>query len=350
MIPFAFSDEAAMLRKMRIYISFAIPICLLSFAQFYAGPDSWLSAYVSHGDGPAHVSTFGDITKFARTSGTFSYIGGFTTYLAFIGALCIGLLLLDGAKLSSNRMLALTLVLVIAAMFTTGSRGPVYNVAIVALSAATIGVMRGYISSLVLFRVFLFVPVLVYVASLVSPHAFDAFLYRAGNSDNALERLVVPLTHLWDVVGLIPFFGFGIGSTHASAGFIMGVKEYWWLNNVQAEAETARILMEVGYTGFAIVYGLFLVASVSSCKQLFRFCDRRLSMLALTLLAVLLVMMISPLVNNPTGSFFFWTAIGVANAFYIYRARSWNAFYMRQAADDRAPVENVLAQPALRIL
>jgi hypothetical protein len=128
----------------------------------------------------------------------------------------------------------------------------------------------------------------------------------------------------------------------------MGTREYWWLGPVRAEAETARVLMEVGYLGFAVVYSVFAVAAISSCRQLFRFRDRQLSMLSLTFLAVLLLMMISPLVNNPTGSFFFWTAIGIANAFYVFRARSWNAFALHEMQRRSPAAENILAQPTMR--
>ena len=347
LMPYAFRDEAGMLRLIRLYILFAIPVCILGFAQFYAGPESWLSVYVSHNEGPAHVSTFGQETVYGRTSGTFSYIGGFTTYLAFIGALCIGLLLLGGWRLFRERLLALTLVLVIAAMFTTGSRGPIYNIAIVCVSAAAVGAIRGDISGGALFRIVSIVPVLALMSTLVTPEAFDAFVYRAQTADSAVDRLLFPITHVMVVFGKIPFFGFGIGSTHASAVVIMGTKDYWWLGNLRVEAETARILMEVGYPGFLIVYALFATAAISSCRQLFQFRDRRLSMLSLTFLAVLLLMMISPLVNNPTGSIFYWTAIGVANAFYVFRARGWNAYAVQQAVVAR-PQANVLAQPFLR--
>ena len=62
-----------------------------------------------------------------RTSGTFSYISGYTSFLSFVALLAIGYNMAHGWRLKNNITPLLALTLVVGAMFTTGSRGPIYT-------------------------------------------------------------------------------------------------------------------------------------------------------------------------------------------------------------------------------
>jgi hypothetical protein len=81
-----------------------------------AGPESSLNTYVSHSeDSEAVLAYFGD-ENFVRTSGTFSYISGYTAFLSFIAFLAIGYNMTRGWRLKNNMASVLALALVIGAM------------------------------------------------------------------------------------------------------------------------------------------------------------------------------------------------------------------------------------------
>jgi hypothetical protein len=113
----------------------AIPICLLGLYQFTQPGTSWINKYVSHEAGQEAVaSLFGEQGEGefkygrARTSSTFSYIGGFTTYLILILPLAGGLLLAQRSKRLETYLAMAAVFLAVGATFTTGSRTPVFIV------------------------------------------------------------------------------------------------------------------------------------------------------------------------------------------------------------------------------
>ena len=106
----------------------AIPVAVLGFVQIAAGPDSSLNTYVSHSEDAQAVGVrFGSAYDLVRTSGTFSFISGYTVFLSFVALLAIGYNMAQGWRLKSNIVPLLALTLVVGAMFTTGSRAPVYT-------------------------------------------------------------------------------------------------------------------------------------------------------------------------------------------------------------------------------
>ena len=80
--PYLFQTKEQFLYWIRAYILMAIPVAVLGFAQIAAGPASFLNTYVSHAEEePAVLSTFGEHFDLVRTSGTFSYISGYSCVL-----------------------------------------------------------------------------------------------------------------------------------------------------------------------------------------------------------------------------------------------------------------------------
>ena len=122
-LPYAIKSREHLFVLIRRYIIMAIPVAVLGFIQIMAGPASSLNVYVSHSeDTPAMLAYFGR-KDFVRTSGTFSYISGYTAFLNFIALLAIGYNMAHGWRLKNNIIPLLALTLVVGAMFTTGSRG-----------------------------------------------------------------------------------------------------------------------------------------------------------------------------------------------------------------------------------
>src|SRR5262249_37802901 len=85
--PFAIKSREHLFVLIRRYLIMAIPVAVLGFIQIMAGPASSLNVYVSSSEDPTtHLARFGR-EDFIRTSGTFSYISGYTAFLSFVAFL-----------------------------------------------------------------------------------------------------------------------------------------------------------------------------------------------------------------------------------------------------------------------
>src|ERR1700738_3822039 len=189
-LPYAITSREHLFVLIRRYLIMAIPVAVLGFVQIMAGPGSSLNTYVSHSeDSEAILSYFGE-ENLVRTSGTFSYISGYTAYLTFIGFLAIGYNITRGWLLKKNMAPVLTLALVIGAMFTTGSRAPVWTLLATSPVILWLAASRGVLSSRTAIRLCVLIPVIAIVALSVSPQASEAFMARAaeGGSSDTLDR------------------------------------------------------------------------------------------------------------------------------------------------------------------
>src|SRR5262249_48639 len=129
-LPHAFTSRDQFLSLVRRYLILAIPVAILGFVQVAAGPASSLNTYVGHSEHPQVLATFGKEFDLVRTTGTFSYISGYTAFLTFIAFLGIGYNLSQGWRVKKNIAPILALILAVGAMFTTGSRAPIYTLII----------------------------------------------------------------------------------------------------------------------------------------------------------------------------------------------------------------------------
>src|SRR5215813_7256307 len=160
-LPYAFKSREHLLHMIRLYLIMAIPVALLGFAQVAAGPGSSLNTYVSHSDDPAVLVRFGLENDLVRTSGTFSYISGYTSFLTFIALLGMGYNLAQGWRVKNNVPPLMALTLAVGAMFTTGSRAPVFT--LIASTPIILGfaAMRGMLPLRSRLRIPLLAPVIV---------------------------------------------------------------------------------------------------------------------------------------------------------------------------------------------
>src|SRR5262249_44948531 len=120
-LPYAFKSREHFLKCIWCYLLIAIPVAILGFIQIAAGPGSFLNTYVSYSEDTAVGTGFGRTYELVRTSGTFSYISGYTAFLTFIAFLAIGFNLAQGWRIKNNLVPLAALTLVVGAMFTTGS-------------------------------------------------------------------------------------------------------------------------------------------------------------------------------------------------------------------------------------
>src|SRR5215831_1153520 len=91
-LPYAIKSREHLFVLIRRYLIMAIPVAVLGFIQIMAGPESPINVYVSQSEeSPEMLSYFGhDEDTFVRTSGTFSYISGYATFLSFLAFLAVG--------------------------------------------------------------------------------------------------------------------------------------------------------------------------------------------------------------------------------------------------------------------
>ena len=202
-----------------------------------------------------------------RTAGTFSYISGYVSFLSFVSFLAIGYNMARGWRLKNNISAMLALVLVVGAMFTTGSRSPVFTLIATGPIILWLAASNGLLPSRTAIRLCLLIPVLAIGVLNISSRATEAFMARASETDLSytLMRVFSPLDQTIGVLTYGPVLGFGIGTTHNAAFTIMGTTDQWWLHGLLVEDEMARVTEELGVIGLLLNYFVrFLIAAFAS--------------------------------------------------------------------------------------
>jgi hypothetical protein len=313
-LPYAFKSREHLLHMIRRYLVLAIPVALLGFIQVAAGPDSFLNTYVSHSEGPAQLAHFGS-ENIVRTSGTFSYISGYTAFLTFVGFLAIGYNLANGWRIKNNIVPILALTLVVGAMFTTGSRAPVYTLVATGPVILWLAVSGRVLRIQTAVRLCFLLPIVAFVALNLSPRAFDAFTQRATEaSDSAVERLLSPVNQTIWALSDAPALGMGIGATHPSALTIMGTQQPWWLGDLLTEDEAARVTVELGLIGLMLIYLLRFLIFGLALRCALSFKDPAYRALGIALTVHLALGIIGSIVLNPTAALYYWGTLGLVLA------------------------------------
>jgi hypothetical protein len=313
-LPYAFKSREHLLHMIRRYLVLAIPVALLGFFQVAAGPDSFLNVYVSHTEAtedPATLARFG-YEDIVRTTGTFSYISGYTAFLTFVGFLAIGYNLANGWRIKNNIVPFLALPLVVGAMFTTGSRAPVYTLLatgpVILWLAASGRILR--IQTAV--RLCFLLPIVAFVGLNLSPRAFDAFTQRVTEApDSTVDRLLSPLYQTIQTLSDAPALGMGIGATHPSALTIMGTQRFWWLGGLEVEDELARVTLELGLIGLMLIYLLRFLIFGLALRWALSFKEPAYRALGIVLAVHLALGMIGNVMLNPTAGLYYWGALGL---------------------------------------
>jgi hypothetical protein len=311
-LPYAFKSREHLLRMIRLYLVMAIPVALLGFIQVAAGPDSFLNTYVSHTEDSPTLTHFGREMNIVRTAGTFSYISGYTAFLTFVAFLAVGYNLANGWRIKNNVAPVLALTLVVGAMFTTGSRAPIYTLVAAAPVILWLAASGRVLPVRTAVRLCLLVPVVGFVALHLSPRAFEAFAERATeSSDSAVDRLLSPVNQTIEALSGAPALGMGIGATHPSALTIMGAKWPWWLQDLLVEDEMARVTVELGLIGLLLLYGVRLLITAFALRWALSFSDPAYRALGIVLAAYLGLGIIGSIVLNATAGLYYWGALGL---------------------------------------
>jgi hypothetical protein len=312
-LPYAFKSREHLFLMIWRYLVLAIPVALLGFIQVAAGPDSFLNTYVSHTeDAPPGLAHFG-YENIVRTSGTFSYISGYTAFLTFVAFLAIGYNWANGWRIKNNIVPVVALTLVVGAMFTTGSRAPVYTLVATGPVILWLAAFGRVLPTRTAVRLCLLLPIIAFVALNLSPRAVDAFTQRVNEqaSDSMADRLLSPVNETIRALSDGPALGTGIGATHPSAFTIMGTQELWWLDGLWPEDEAARVTVELGLIGLMLIYlprfliiGLALRSTLSFKAPAYR-------VLGIVLTPYLTVAIVGQIVFNATAGLYYWGAVGL---------------------------------------
>jgi len=314
-LPYAIKSREHLLYLVRWYLIIAIPVAILGFVQVAAGPNSFISTYVSYSDDPAVLVRFGQAYDLVRTSGTFSYISGYSAYLSFIAFLAIGYNMAQSWRIKGNVVLLLALTVVIGAMFTTGSRGPIFTLIATGPIIFWLAVTGRILALRTAVRMAVTVLVVGFVALNLSPRAYEGFSNRVSESgDSTISRLLAPFDQTAEALSEAPVFGVGIGTTHPSAMAIMGTDWPWWLQGMFTEAEMARVTVELGFVGLFLTYLLRLLIAVVAFRSSLSFKDPVYRSFGIVLAIYLGLGVIGSIILNPTAGLYYWGSLGLVFA------------------------------------
>lgn len=318
LVPYCFTSTADLERKLNIYILLMIPVALLGIVQYFSPPDSWINVYVQRDNEEMFISRMGtgEDAQRVRATGTFSYIGGFSTFVFAMFYFALAYVLAHGRTMSQNLYAYGLLLAATAASFTTGSRTVVFGI----IGFAPLVLLLCLRARLITGRVFARILAIGLPAALVlmflTGEAVDSFSNRATSGDDPIVRLLSPINETLNAFEVSPVIGFGIGTAHGSAGAIVGSIDPWWLKGTLFELETARVMQEVGIVGFVLTYAVRIYVVLLALWMLRTLRTPLFKSLCAVFVAYFLMHIVLFIVNNPTAALFYWFAVGLMFAMY----------------------------------
>jgi hypothetical protein len=316
MVPLAFESADNFEKCMKIYMLIMLPVALLGVVQFQFPPDHWINASVAQDVDADTAATLFGLDNRARTSSTFSYVSGFSTFILAMFSLSLAFILSAQAKSREKWVPLCLLVGCSLAMFTTGSRGAVYGCMAIATMAACLCLSAGVLNGVACLRITFGTALVGAITVLYGTDAIDAFEYRASTSDDPVVRLFSPFSELMGAFDVTPFFGLGIGVNSNASRIIMEANDLWWLQGNVFEAETARVMQECGLVGFFLIYGLRLGLFLFAIRMVFALRTELFKVLSSTIAGFFFVHLGLSVINNATAGLYHWFAAGLLFAMY----------------------------------
>ncbi len=311
-VPVAFSTSGQLAAAVRWYAFLSVPIGLLSALQFMSGPDATINAYARTGGVPVLATTFGSSGE-VRVTGTFSYISGYASYLLVVAMLILASLTATRWRLRGNLFLYAALTLAILGMFMTGSRGPVFTLALLFPLYGWLGVAREGAGSPTVGRALLGLSLVAALLNYVGSDAIGAFYGRAaGSSSEMNSRILSPFLGPIPALEASGLTGFGIGATHQTAETVTaGIEPYSWLRGNLMEDEPGRVMLELGPLGFFLIYFVRVLLIVVATKQVFRLRHAFHRAIATSCALFFLSQLPGAVVFNVTADLYYWFFAGL---------------------------------------
>jgi hypothetical protein len=309
-VPAVFPDDMALARFLKRYVLVAFPVGLLSIAQFFSPPGSILNTYAQSTDIRA-ISTFGS-SKFVRTTGTFSYISGYTSYLLAMTILILVILTATRWRFKGNLVVYSALGLTMLGMLMSGSRGPIFLLALVFPLYWWLAVVREKQSGQTFVRLLLGLGLLVAGLSSAGEEAVTAFSQRASGAQDAASRFTSPFVAPVDMLPFAGPLGYGIGSTHQAATAVtVGIVPYSWLDGIAPESESGRVMLELGPLGFLLIYFARLSLAFFTLRQALQLRTAFHRAVAISALLFFLVEIPGGVVFEVTAGVYYWFLAGL---------------------------------------
>lgn len=321
-VPQLFDSLDDLDRALRRYALIALPVAALGIVQFYSPIDSELNVLVQH-DPSDHgtAAAFGKYFNRARVAGTFAYVSGFGAYLIAVAFLILALEAGRGWRLRGNVLLHAGLLLIIAALFATGSRAPVYMLIVAVAIYSAVTALAGDLSASAAFRACIGALILAVGIWTLLPEPAGAFQTRVVGSGDTFSRIAAPLIEPFDILEEAGPAGFGIGAAHQSAAYLVGTSYPWWTKGIVAESETSRVMLELGIPGFTLVFLFRIAIALFALRSAFLLKSRRARSIALVLALFLGFQVVGSVIFNPTMNVLYWFAVGMLFALHRYEMR-----------------------------
>lgn len=314
LVPASFKSFEQLYRYTWWYSVLSIPILALGVVQFYSPTTSWINEYAHQS---ANITHFGGEQRFARITGTFSYISGMGRYVFF--APLLSLALLAGEKMRLNwRTLPLYFSLALGAIVVpmNGSRWPVFAFGVVfLLFAFFIGKIRRTAPRVLSpWRLMLVGGVIIVGLVTYGSAATTALEERIVEARDTERRIEERLFEPFDFMTEAGLFGYGVGSTYQAASVLTGRTSGDWGPSRYYEEAPERLMLELGIIGFVLQYALYMALLFYIYRIVRILGEPRRFFLALTALGFLLVHLTEQVAFVATAAAFFWGFAGIAVA------------------------------------
>ena len=308
-VPAVFRDDAELARFLKRYVLVVFPVVMLSVAQFFSPAGSVLNTYAQPTDSNS-ISTFGS-SNFVRTTGTFSYISGYTSYLLATTILILMILTATRWRFRGNLVVFAALGAVMLGIMMSGSRGPIFLLALAFPIYWWLAVVREKQSGQTFMRLLLGLSLLVAGLRSAGDQAVTAFSQRASSHEDLPYRMTYPFTSPVHMLSYSGLFGFGIGATHQAASALTGGVENPWLTNITPEAESGRVMLEIGPVGFFFVYFARFAIAAFTFRQTLRLRTLFHRAVATSALLIFLVQIPGGIVFDVTSGVYYWFLAGL---------------------------------------
>jgi hypothetical protein len=308
-LPAAFATDRELILFLRRYIVLSIPVGLLAVAQFLSPSSSILNTYARSAEGvdAGYISTFGS-SEFVRVTATFSYITGYSSYLVAMTILLLAYLAAMRWRLRGSVIAYSALGLAMLGMLMTGSRGPVFMLALLFPLYWWLAVIRGRQGGATFARLLVGLTLLGILLGSVGSDAVAAFRGRAaaGVSD-VQSRLIAPVSAPFEILPDAGPLGYGIGATHQTATAVTsGIVPYSWLHGLGVEVESGRVMLELGPVGFVLVYFVRVYMILFALRQVFVVRTPFHRAVATACLLFFLAQLLGSIIFDVTSDLYYW--------------------------------------------
>jgi len=174
--------------------------------------------------------------------------------------------------------------------------------------------------------------------------AVTAYTQRATGKTDVVGRLAYPFLspgHMLPYAGLM---GYGNGSTHQAASVLSGGVQNASLNNIAPEAESGRVMLELGPLGFFFVYLTRVALAAFTFLQVFRLRTLFHRAVAISALLIFVIQIPGGMIFDVTAGVYYWFLAGLV--FLVVRLDQQAALARRAPVAATPPQLSLAAAPA----